>query len=1115
MKKIKDILKRTITIFLIFTLILLPTGKPKMPSIKASNGYPDLTIRTIRGLVQYPQDPKVGEAVTIEVVVENNGDAPSIKTRVSLDWCCSGIKRDIPAINNGESTSIKFEHALVFNQPGTYKLTATVDCDHIITEKDESNNEKTLHVVVELREEQKAPGDPKKWSDEWRQLIGDCPDTDLMKIGRKGPPYEMEDSNGDNIPDRLKRETESCDRDDDQTNDKGCQVYLKGQEENACGTTSLAYILRYFGKNVWPSDIDYELRGTAITDMFSEPMGLRDYAQSLGMNSEIYINGDINELRSFVESGIPVMLDISNTAGSTDVNNGHWVVVLSMCEIPSPVSPGTMDTVINIYDPNGVQFSITPERLEQFWGKLVYPVWDAEVYLWNKLYIAVSDKPLPPGNSREVSEQIAIARAITQFMASLDDFSEWNILDGLCGLVGSIATAVCGLVGIVFSWGEDVPYIGGLFGTLGDLCGNVAQGISTICDGIGDIFDPEAWAKPERLLSALVDVIEGVADIIVGAIEFVWDFLVDGIGEFFKSIFDGIESIGCDWFGWWCPDVYYKHFASTDPCLETTIFINGTQREKALGYIYTYPAPDTKPIWLYSNSTNGFYLDIHSDEGFATGDLNGDGICEVVYGSKYNGKIYIYDTNGNMIGSPFSISFESEERIAAGDVNGDGKDEIIFADDKANTISCFTIYGSGLVGGAIPPELNGIEAADGLTSGDVNGDGKDDIIHGDVSDHRIYVFDFNGTKIGHPFDIGYESKDRIAAGDVNGDGKDEVVLADDSENTIYIFDYNGVEIKALRNPCEIGDIEANEGLVVGDMDGDGIDEIIHGDVSDHKIYVFKSDGNKIGEPFDVGYESKDRVAAGDVNGDGKDEIIFLDWSTNILSVYNPSGNLFRSYLVSEQNLPYLFGNYINLGIIGHTLKSGTSTTIDLNTDLITKGIRIDGNVGYLLKEPAEGTELLWLMRSRVTNAYFVSVDKCDFTQTFLNPIAKYYTRESAVGMILSSETPDATKLYRFCNEEKEDCMLSTSSTDVEHFVNQGYVGYIYTTQKPGTVPLYQFYNSKRDDHFITLDINAEGLEGYGSYEMLGYVLSPSEVDFEDWKCNLPLWRFCKRVIKEE
>lgn len=158
---------------------------------------------------------------------------------------------------------------------------------------------------------------------------------------------------------------------------------------------------------------------------------------------------------------------------------------------------------------------------------------------------------------------------------------------------------------------------------------------------------------------------------------------------------------------------------------------------------------------------------------------------------------------------------------------------------------------------------------------------------------------------------------------------------------------------------------------------------------------------------------------------------------------------------------------------------------------------------------------LWLMQALDNGAYAVSIDPCAMTQTFITPTVEGYTREMTIGFIPPSETEGAQKLYRFYSPDSEDCMLSTEDTEKEGYLKQGFLGYIYNDPVEGTAPLYQFYNKKRKDHLITLDPGAEGLNGYGAPEVLGYVLPALDIESQERACNVPLWRFCKRIHKSE
>jgi hypothetical protein len=153
-------------------------------------------------------------------------------------------------------------------------------------------------------------------------------------------------------------------------------------------------------------------------------------------------------------------------------------------------------------------------------------------------------------------------------------------------------------------------------------------------------------------------------------------------------------------------------------------------------------------------------------------------------------------------------------------------------------------------------------------------------------------------------------------------------------------------------------------------------------------------------------------------------------------------------------------------------------------------------------------------------AYTVAVDPCDVTQTFMGTIARGYTRELPLCFIPQSETPGASKLYRAYNKDTEDCLLAlnddlSDTPKVGEYKKQGYIGYIYDSERPGTVPLYQLFNRTRRDHVVTTDPAGEGLSGYGESQLLGYVMPITASSADLYTCYVPLWRFCKRVQKEE
>ena len=141
---------------------------------------------------------------------------------------------------------------------------------------------------------------------------------------------------------------------------------------------------------------------------------------------------------------------------------------------------------------------------------------------------------------------------------------------------------------------------------------------------------------------------------------------------------------------------------------------------------------------------------------------------------------------GAAIGGPlggfyaYDPGFRGGVLISTGDIDGDGRQDIITGVD-AGVGPHVKVFG-GRTGGEIrsffaydPQFLGGVRVA----AGDVNGDGRDNVIVGSGSaGPHVKVFDgMTGNEIASFFayDLGFLHGIYVAAGDVNGDGRAEVI----------------------------------------------------------------------------------------------------------------------------------------------------------------------------------------------------------------------------------------------------------------------------------------------------------------------------------------------------
>lgn len=217
-------------------------------------------------------------------------------------------------------------------------------------------------------------------------------------------------------------------------------------------------------------------------------------------------------------------------------------------------------------------------------------------------------------------------------------------------------------------------------------------------------------------------------------------------------------------------------------------------------------------------------------DGLAIGDINGDGTGEIVladdFGAFFNTRIGIFSATGTRLGPGLFVTPVDIEPdgIGVGDTNFDGKAEVVLADDDASSVFFNTDVGVFSFNFAVAPATITLlhrftpspnVDAEGLDVGDVNGDGKADIILADDNgggDTLVGMFSIAGAAAGTATHLGSFNTvsdstagthnfdpDGFAAGDFNLDGIVELVFADDdplsfSSTNVGVFD-NGIRKK--------------------------------------------------------------------------------------------------------------------------------------------------------------------------------------------------------------------------------------------------------------------------------------------------------------------------------
>jgi len=319
------------------------------------------------------------------------------------------------------------------------------------------------------------------------------------------------------------------------------------------------------------------------------------------------------------------------------------------------------------------------------------------------------------------------------------------------------------------------------------------------------------------------------------------------------------------------------------------------------------------------------------------GDVNGDGKPDVLVTNSCNGTFFVcgsgsvsvllsYGDGTLQAGVIYPTAASDPYGVATADVNGDGKPDLLVADQCGSNTNCTSGAVSVLLSngdGTFQPASSfpsgGLYAL-WIASGDLNGDGKADIVvtnecasNNDCSQGVVSVLLGNGDGT-FQAPVTYSSNNNgqsVLLADLNGDGKLDIILSSEcSDNTctsgaIQVLLGNGDGTFQTAVTYNSGGV-FSLGAAVGDTNGDGkLDIIVASEClsnpgcSNGVVSVLLGNGDGTFQPavpYNSGGSNARSVQTADINGDGKLDLVVEnacstgDCSTGAISVLLGNGD---------------------------------------------------------------------------------------------------------------------------------------------------------------------------------------------------------------------------------
>lgn len=282
------------------------------------------------------------------------------------------------------------------------------------------------------------------------------------------------------------------------------------------------------------------------------------------------------------------------------------------------------------------------------------------------------------------------------------------------------------------------------------------------------------------------------------------------------------------------------------------------------------------------------YASFAGARGIVIGDFDRNGWPDIAQANTTRNTVTILLNHDGMLTKASDIPMDRGPfDISSGDFNGDGLMDLVVTTADANSIALLSGQAAGRFATPVRFALADIQSPRGIAVGDVNGDGKADLLVTGYDSNALTVLigdGRNGFTRGASWFGPFTQPQGVAVADFNRDGRPDAVVAADGTAGLVVQYGNGSTNVFATGTVVPGSHDFNV-VTVGDVNGDGWMDAIAASTRNSQVSVFLGGASGLTLSRTYGTGSSPRgVTLADVNIDGLLDVITADYASSTVSV---------------------------------------------------------------------------------------------------------------------------------------------------------------------------------------------------------------------------------------